>query len=354
MSLQSNIAVEIENELDLERWFEMGGPGSGNWGHRGRKGKRGGSMPGGGKAGKKLSAPVGDAGVEGNRGIQQLFIDAMYPGELAITMEPQVEDWENATSGERAHIKAQVAKDLSEKTGIPEEDCADFVKQWAHSSNDDDMRSLAIQKDAAEEFGVKTSKFTRDKIGKVEEKSEMTDFKQSLVKKYGDPEAPALSRSPESLKVYKEWSEKYPGKSYFDVAKEGYKGPDKSPLMDSTKQKALLRSMYDKTQADLKEQGIKEVRLSRGVKLDTSPGNVGDTVGLDTNSLESWTVSRSVSGSFASGFKEGQTGIVFEAVVPAERILSTPTTGFGCLTEGEVIVLGGVTGDTSEIVRRWP
>lgn len=42
MDLQ--IIEGIEDELDIDKWFAKGGPGSGHWGHGGRKGKRGGSV----------------------------------------------------------------------------------------------------------------------------------------------------------------------------------------------------------------------------------------------------------------------------------------------------------------------
>lgn len=43
-------------DLNLGGFKEMGSRGSGNWGHRGRKGKRGGSLPGGGKSTSSGSA----------------------------------------------------------------------------------------------------------------------------------------------------------------------------------------------------------------------------------------------------------------------------------------------------------
>lgn len=42
---KQTIIDDIEQELNLPKWFEKGGPGSGHWGHAGRPGKRGGSAP---------------------------------------------------------------------------------------------------------------------------------------------------------------------------------------------------------------------------------------------------------------------------------------------------------------------
>jgi hypothetical protein len=44
----------------IDRYIEMGGPGSGNWGHAGRKGKRGGSAPRS-TAGVRKAPPTGSA-----------------------------------------------------------------------------------------------------------------------------------------------------------------------------------------------------------------------------------------------------------------------------------------------------
>jgi len=48
MPVANNIIQLIDN------YIELGGPGSGNWGHRGRKGKRGGSAPSGAYTSAKL------------------------------------------------------------------------------------------------------------------------------------------------------------------------------------------------------------------------------------------------------------------------------------------------------------
>lgn len=316
------IIDNIEGELNLERWFtEMGGPGSGHWRHAGRKGKRGGSAPskGRGLSSKRLSAPA------------QRPTEEFYGQEMNVARtidwfnEGLTERWEKATEEDRAKLKGKVAEDLSNASGVTDAEATDFVAQWAHSSNDDDMRSLAVQQDAAKEFGVELSDFTRQKITTVEKahKENLELYKQT-----GDPDL----------------------KRFF---------PGGEPLMESDKQRALLRSMYNETQAELKSRGITEVRLSRGVgfpldQTDYWKGQKGKGVEIETNSLESWSISTEVAGVFAGsgagGKSKGDVGVVFETVVPADRILSTPFTGFGCLTEGEVIVLGGTSGDMSNVL----
>ena len=334
--IEQIIIQSVNEELNLERWFEMGGKGSGHWRHRGRKGKRGGSAPSKGMAGKKLSAPMGElktyedmqARIRANKGNVEL-------GNLINDFEG-MNPWMHANEEERSNLKAKVARDLAAASGVTEQEASDFVQQWAHSSNDNDMRSLAVQQDAAKEFGVELSDFTKEKIRATNAE---TERRQKSAQKF------VSDLSEEQL------SKHYPGKTRQQVAKDvaaqtWHKG---APLMESNKQRAVLRSMYNETQAELKSRGITKVRLSRGVKLPRDEGlKTGDTISLQTNSLESWSISEDVANQFASSGYLAM-GVTFEAVVPAERILSIPATGFGCLTEGEVVMLGGVDGDIAEV-----
>jgi hypothetical protein len=50
--------------------------------------------------------------------------------------------------------------------------------------------------------------------------------------------------------------------------------------------------------------------------------------------------------SYASASKFGD--VMMAAQVPASQILSTPRTGFGCLNEHEMVVLGNVNNATIE------
>lgn len=235
--------------------------------------------------------------------------------------------WQTAPHQVRSDLKAQVAKELSEATGIPEDKCSEFVKQWAKSSNDADMRSLAIQRDAALEFGTELSDFTK---GRIRENQEAR--------------SEAIEREMERFDEDRTWAEES-----IDEA-----SPQYHPLMESADQRKLLRAMYDSTQRSLAARGIKEVRMYRGVGFDGDPEDwyhrMDDPIEIETNALESWSVGKGVGGDFAVRAAAKQVvGVQFETTVPAERILSCPVTGFGCLTEGEVLVLGGVEGDTAEI-----
>ena len=71
-----------------------------------------------------------------------------------------------------------------------------------------------------------------------------------------------------------------------------------------------------------------------------------DEVSFQQNPLSSWSSDARTASAFAerSGDESiAQAAVVMYAEVPAERIVSTPFTGFGCLTEQEILVAGGPT-----------
>ena len=279
---------------------------SGHHGHAGRPGSVGGSAPAGFGS---LSAPVGGEGEEGNLKANEMLNDTLSDRSSFFGKEP----WAHASNEDRASLKAQVARDLAKETGVTEEQAADFVKQWAKSSNDDDMRSLAIQKDAADEFSVEISEFTQKKLDQIEHKRQ-ADWVPFV--------------SPESIS-------------------------NLFPLQDSATQKALLRAMYNKTQSEMKARGITEVRVYRGVGLESIEGmEIGQSVLVKTNALSSWSLSQKTASGFAQWPERKQVGVVFSSVVPVSRILSLPTTGFGCLMEGELLVLGGKS-DRAGVTEIW-
>ena len=113
---------------------------------------------------------------------------------------------------------------------------------------------------------------------------------------------------------------------------------------------ALLNSMYRQTQDHLREQGIKTMTVYRGVITDDLNGiSKGTTVKLNGNAMESWTVHPIVARDFAGGSRGN--GRILAMEVPASRILSTPKTGFGCVSEFEVVVLGGKDMGEAVVVR---
>jgi len=189
----------------------------------------------------------------------------------------------------------------------------DFIKQWAHSSNNEDMRSLAIQEDAAREFDVPLSKFTKDKIETI--------------------------------------------RAEIAFRGEGPLPPEWRSLLRSERQQAILRAMYEYKQSQLAEAGFKPgqtIRLYRGVKLPVEIAgkwNEGDAIPIKGNALQSWTLSKDTARYFAGSWQIG--GIAFEMDIPIERIVGTARTGFGCLNEGEFVIMGGTEDIGRVAYRAW-
>jgi len=294
------------------RLGEKGGPGSGNWGHAGRPGLVGGSSK------RSVHFGPGDAGAWGED--LNAFMDERTP---------EYGDWRRASHRIRAVVKSQITDELCERTGLDRELVRDFIKQWAHSSNDSDMRSLSIQEAAAEELGVELSDWQKASIEKILDVSWMDE-------------------------QYSHWP-----KETLDKAKADYFNRlDRKPLMPREQERQLVRAMYDYTQEELAKAGYKPddtIEVYRGVTYgDTKPDfGESDVINYKGNAIESWSVGEQVADAFAAGGGELgpidpmgilDYGATISMNVPVKNIISTAHTGFGCLKEGEVIVAGNVPG----------
>lgn len=200
--------------------------------------------------------------------------------------------------------KVMVMQDLAERTGLPEPTVAGLIKQWAHTSNDDDYRALWLQKMAAEEFGVELSEWQAAKIDEME----------------------TLRNQ------YFESGEDLPGNLWTPEF-----GNTVGLLEKERAGRAFLRAMYDNTQTFLAEHGVEEVVLYRGADYE-EPQVKGTRRTAVENVMESWSREFNSAAEFAGKELDGA---IIRTVVPASRILATPFTGFGCLHEGEFVVLGG-------------
>jgi hypothetical protein len=108
------------------------------------------------------------------------------------------------------------------------------------------------------------------------------------------------------------------------------------PLLD-----VFLADMYASTQAAFRRAGVREVTAYRGwhwPEDGVAPDWAGspDDRAVPHRPLASYSARLSVAKRFAGG-----RGALTEARIPAERILAVPRTGFGCLGEAELVVLGG-------------
>lgn len=105
--------------------------------------------------------------------------------------------------------------------------------------------------------------------------------------------------------------------------------------------RAFVRAQYTATQDHLKRLGITELTLVRGWKGRSKISPSGkQRVSLQPAS--SFTTHKKTADAFSGS---GKLRRVIVATVPANKIFSTSVTGFGCLNEREIVVLGGtVTG----------
>lgn len=163
---------------------------------------------------------------------------------------------------------------------------AELIHTWAVTSADDRPMALALQLAAEDEFGLRPWKPFRKR-----------------------------RHWREAEQIYSKWA----------------------PAL-----RAFLRAQYEQTQEWLRARGIKKVWLWRGMSLEKSaPAQYRKLHGfgqptLKLQPLSSFSVEFEIARLFA-----GSPGIIVAAEVPAERILSTARTGFGCLNEGELVVLSG-------------
>lgn len=208
---------------------------------------------------------------------------------------------------ERSELKDKVSKLVAAATGVDEETASTFVADWAGTSN----RGLAasiIQEEASKMFGVPLSDYQRENLAIYTMRRE-NHFKVNKTLNLGEMSLP------------------------FELVVGSTRTPMSEEVSRDLTRKAL-KAMYDQTQAELKQAGVDNITLFRGVKnikLDVGTGQQR-TANLRSNALESWSLSPTIAASF------GDT--VLAASFPRERILSTPRSGFGCWPEWECVVIG--------------
>ena len=161
---------------------------------------------------------------------------------------------------------------------IREATAASLVGKWAVSSNDQNGATLAMQQIAAEHFGLE-----------------------------GTVDWPMDSGVAADVDFYTEFH---------------------GELLTS-----FLDAQYQTTQELFKELELDEITVYRGLEIQ----------GLETGEqevsmrpLSSWSTDVATALQFA-----GQEGNVLTTTFPASMIFSTPVSGFGCMSEKELVVLGG-------------
>lgn len=268
--------------------------------------------------------PKGTHGTEEGRGKREIRPGKAPNDSDRYGRTPEAEEymqkglgksWMEASDEERQAVKHQVISGLLQEAGIeypaPEGapdaelektgqsywDANQGIKQWAYTSGDNDARSLAIQEDASKEFGIKLDAYTEERVENAKVHAKVRRITVASERPLDYPE--------------------YPGG-----------------------QRAFLRNMYNRTQRELEDAGIETVRLYRGFKTGSVEAATmfrkAGKVTVIGSPLQSWSLSYEV----AEYFSGRQDGVVFQMDVPRSLIMGTARTGFGCLAEGEFIVLG--------------
>lgn len=336
-----------------------GGPGSGFHGHAGRPGERGGSQKERGAA-----TPPTQAEIDRQNEDQQDYLasqryesDPVVRAWLGGTM---AEDEGHAAAlrlAERAPLfKNRVVTGL-QSIGLSYDDANLFIRSWANSANEGYVAQM-IQKAAADEFGTPYHAYQQGLLNQANAEWER-DWQRQIdyVNLFEEVDAEtaeilktqALRDLPFPDLAKKRFAELFPDGLRTDVGSK----PSVSDVVAIQKhieqgvrqlraeQEALtrtaLRSIYTNTQKDLAEQGIDELILYRGFAAEQSSADLGDTLNITSNALSSWSADLGVANSFA---RSGAAGLVFAIKVKADRVFSTPRTGFGCLGEWEFVLLG--------------
>jgi SPP1 gp7 family putative phage head morphogenesis protein len=247
---------------------------------------------------------------------------------------------EPVASGE----KDRICKTLSDRTKIPYQNINDFIKQWAKTSNDSSYASLHVQEVASKVFNSPMSKWQKAKYTKIKK------VRQKLMESVNNGVHPGSDVLSAGIDIFDDFRyvNNVPVVSYNEGVAAVFKTSDEAI-------EAVLKAMYAHTQEELQSSGIKEIVVFRGKKttqkeLDALkalevPAKSGADVPVTGNALESWSAKEITAKNF------GDT--IFTMRIPAERVVGTCKTGFGCTFEAEFVVTGNVPGDIANYYRRW-
>jgi hypothetical protein len=248
---------------------------------------------------------------------------------------------QGASGHSASEIKNIIVQTISDRSGVDYDSVNDFIHQWAMTSNDNDYRSLYIQKIVAEKYGIPLSEWQSKELLKLEARRAL-EFDSTL----GKAASPSINSLFENKTIN--------GIPMFD-----------ENITTKSMHEKILDVMYANTQEYLKANGITgDVWVFRGIGMDeaimvdssvithvTGSGittslieaPAGVSVSIETNALSSWSLSQST----AYGFDDGKYKYVLGMKIPVERIMSLSLTGNGCLTEWELTVLGNALDQVS-------
>jgi hypothetical protein len=102
--------------------------------------------------------------------------------------------------------------------------------------------------------------------------------------------------------------------------------------------RAMVRAQYEETQAHLAKAGISKMTVVRGYSSTSKVDPTGDEQGVRLQPASSFSLDRGIANAFSG---DGLQKRLATATIPAKRVLSTCLTGFGCMNEQEIVILGG-------------
>jgi hypothetical protein len=217
-----------------------------------------------------------------------------------------------------------------------------LIHCWAASASDSNVMSHVLQKAAWEEFGLPddTLQALRDQPGDQSFHMELLDTLVTMQKPYvqGGPTPwdgvkafiSAQYKNTQELLAREHITE-------LEVSRGMSLGSDEDGTYGEIASKLGFKSyvLNIKTAMETQELHPTDVQPMEDVVI----GHLAaGTTGVTSLPLSSWSVKEETAAQFAGAYRS--LAVVLTTTVPARDILSLPLTGFGCRSEGEVVVLG--------------
>lgn len=215
-------------------------------------------------------------------------------------LEPRMAKGRPDDDGEK-EAKKILAQSISKRTAIPCWAVNALVKAWADGT--DEPISQLLKKTVSEELDITPSSWDQNQMGEDESRVGVGLAMLADTSIFGKD-------SPTSSAEAKTWVKKF------------------------------VRDVYTQTQKFLKENGVEELVLYRGMTIDNVHGTLDDpkTVKIHDNILSSWTSEMVTAAMFGEPWLRDN--IVLEARIPASKIFSMARIGIGCFGEAEFVALG--------------
>jgi DNA polymerase III epsilon subunit-like protein len=196
---------------------------------------------------------------------------------------------------------------------------SDFIHTWAISANNSNPVGLAIQNVAREMFGLDEAVGWTPGI-----RRKLSGSSEEVVESVG---AVAVSARKPGMPDYE-----------FDGAPR-VEGRQREVI------KSIMQAIYDGTQKYYEERGITHVPVWRGMRQAEGASTPAEGKPVAQTAvmrpLSSWTFSPTMANEFSYAHVAGEEGsVVLKGYVPVSDVFCSALTGFGCLAEDELVLLG--------------